>query len=89
MSTHERLIGILVSEYKLRPDQLKADARLDELGVDSLGVMELLFKIEDEFRIQVPADQVQLATVGDVVAYIDGLLEQQQASADAPPQAKP
>jgi acyl carrier protein len=87
MNTHDRLIGILASEYKLQPDQLQPAARLDELGVDSLGVMELLFKIEDEFQIQVPADQVQLATVGDVVAYIDGLLAQRD-SAEARPQAQ-
>lgn len=88
MNTYDRLIQILVSEYKLRPDQLQMDARLDTLGVDSLGVMELLFKIEDEFGIQAPADDVQLSTVGEVVGYIDSLLVR-QAEIDTRPQAQP
>lgn len=77
MSAHDRLTGLLVTEYKLRPEQLQADARLDELGVDSLGVMELLFKIEDEFQIQVPTDAVQITTIGELVTYIENLVAEQ------------
>lgn len=81
MTTFTRLKDILVSEYKLRPEALQPEARLDELGIDSLGVMELLFKIEEEFQITVPTDQVELATVSDVVAYIDRLVDEQSAGA--------
>ncbi|HVL76988.1 MAG TPA: acyl carrier protein [Noviherbaspirillum sp.] len=94
MSTYERLIGILASEYKLKPEQLQPEARLDQIGIDSLGAMELLFKIEDEFGIQVPSDQVQLATVGEVAAYIESLVAQQAPvatpqQAQQPQQARP
>ena len=57
------------------------DAALDSLGIDSLGVAELLFNIEDEFKISVPAEPVQLASVGDVARFIDGLIAAQQAPA--------
>ncbi len=78
MSTYERLQQILVADYPLLPEQLVPQARLEDLGIDSLGVMELLFQIEDAFQIQVPSQQVSLQTVHDVVTYIDELLEAQK-----------
>lgn len=79
MSTYERLQQILVADYPLLPEQLAPQARLEDLEIDSLGVMELLFQIEDAFQIQVPSHQVSLLTVQDVVNYIDELLEAQKA----------
>ncbi|MEO6986166.1 MAG: acyl carrier protein [Paralcaligenes sp.] len=78
MSTYERLQQILAADYPLLPEQLRPQARLEELGIDSLGVMELLFQIEDAFQIQVPSHQVSLLTVQDVVNYIDELLAVQK-----------
>lgn len=77
MNTNDRLVRIIADEYKLAPETLQPDARLDELGIDSLSVMELLFKIEEEFGIRVPNDQVALLTIRDVVGYVDNLIAQQ------------
>lgn len=77
MNTHDRLIRIIAEEHKLALDTLQPEARLDELGIDSLSVMELLFKIEEEFDIQVPNDQVPLVTIQDVASYVDTLIAQQ------------
>jgi hypothetical protein len=41
---------------------------------------ELLFFIEDEFKVQLPFDPVALPTLGDAVSYIDGLLAAQHAT---------
>jgi acyl carrier protein len=84
MNLHDRLVQLLIDEYKLPAEKLVPDARLDELGIDSLGVMELVFKIEDDFAIQFPSDHVALATVGDLVQYVQSLIDSQLASA-APP----
>lgn len=81
MNTHDRLAHILAGEYNLPKEKLLPEARLEDLGVDSLGVMELLFKIEDEFGIQVPTDQTELATVGDLVNYVDSLVTSQARDA--------
>lgn len=83
MTTGERLQGLLAADYDITVDQLEPDARLEDLGIDSLGLMELLFKIEDEFHIQVPTHEVALTTLDDVVVYIDGLVEAQNAGAIA------
>lgn len=73
-TTFEKLCAILVRDYKLDPDALTLDAPLEGLGIDSLGVAELLFNVEDEFKITLPPDSVQLPTIGDVVRFIDALI---------------
>lgn len=82
-STLDRLRAILVKDYQLAADAVTADAALEGLGIDSLGVAELLFNIEDEFKLTLPREPVALATVGDVAGFIDGLLAQQQAAPGA------
>lgn len=80
-TTLDRLRVLLVKDYKLEPDLLTPDAPLEALGIDSLGVAELMFNIEDEFEVSIPGDPVALATVGDVVRYIDGLVTAQHPAA--------
>ena len=82
-TTLERLRAILVKDYKLDPEKLTLDVPLEGLGIDSLGVAELLFNVEDEFRIALPPEPVQLPTVGDVVRYIDALVAAQHGAVDA------
>ncbi|HEX4023317.1 MAG TPA: phosphopantetheine-binding protein [Steroidobacteraceae bacterium] len=81
MTTLERLTDILVKHYKLDATRIAPDEPLEQLGIDSLGMVELLFFIEDEFKLQLPADAPLLATVSEAVRYIDGLL---QAGTGAP-----
>lgn len=76
-TTFEQLSAILVKEYKLTPDQLTLDAQLQDLGIDSLGIVELLWNIEDAFKIKLPSDPAGLTTLGDVVSYVDQLIAEQ------------
>lgn len=76
-STLEKLRAILVRDYKLDPELLTLDAPLEGLGIDSLGVAELLFNVEDEFKIELPPQSVNLPTLGDVVGFIDDLIAAQ------------
>ena len=73
-NTLEKLREIVARDYKIAPALLTSESLLEELGVDSLGVAELLFNIEDEFNINVPPEPVTLVTLGDVVTYIDALV---------------
>lgn len=80
-STFDRLRAILARDYKLAPEALTLDTPLESLGIDSLGVAELLFNVEDEFAIVLPPEQVQLGTLSDVVRFIDDLLVLQLTTA--------
>ena len=80
MSTLQKLQDLLIRDYALPRETVVPDAAWDSLGVDSLGMMELLFEIEKTFGIAIPNDQVELRTVGQVVAYIDRLIAEQGAA---------
>ena len=83
-TTFDRLCAILMKDYKLQAGQLTPDAPLEALGIDSLGVADLLFNIEDEFGISLPPEPVQLLTIADVACFIDELVATGQGHADAP-----
>jgi len=70
-TTFERLCAMLVKDRKLPLDRLTLDAPLEGLGIDSLGTSELLWNVEDAFKIKLPAELVDLPTLGDVVRYVD------------------
>ena len=78
-TTFERLSTILVKTFNLPPERLTLDAPLAALDIDSLGTVELLWKVEDVFKITLPAEPVELLTLADVVKYIDRLVAQPRA----------
>ena len=77
MTTLERLQKIIVKDFELNPEDLKANASLESLGLDSMSTIDLLFSIEDEFNIQVSREPVELKMIQDVVDYIDRLIAEQ------------
>jgi acyl carrier protein len=84
MTTRERLAKILVQRYKLDPALLTPDQPLGSLGIDSLGMVEMLFFIEDEFDVHLPSEGVTFGTLGEAAQYIDELIAKQKT---APPGA--
>ena len=85
--TEKRIRALLVKDFKLDPGMLTADARLDELGVDSIGMIELIFNVEDEFRLKLPEIVGPLPTFGEVVRVIDAAVADQRATAVPSPLA--
>ncbi len=67
-----RLKRILVEELDLEEDKLHPEANFEEdLDVDSLGVVELLMAMEDEFGVEIPDEEAeQITTVGEAAALI-------------------
>lgn len=68
----ERLTGVLVSELGLEEAKIKDDAHFEEdLDVDSLGVVELLMALEDEFDVKIPDEEAEsIVTVGQAVDLV-------------------
>ena len=71
-----RLNGVLVSELGLDADKIRDDAHFEEdLDVDSLGVVELLMALEDEFDIKIPDEEAEsIVTVGQAVDLVNAKL---------------
>jgi acyl carrier protein len=80
-TTFERLERILANEFEVAASVIAPTARLDSLGIDSLAVIEVIFRLEDEFKISFPQDPGELTTIGALVSAIDGLVAQQRAQA--------
>ena len=85
MTTADRIRAMLVKDFKLDPGKLTLDAPLENLGIDSIGIAELVFNLEDELGLKLPEIPAQLSTFGDVVRYIDDAVAAQGAGAGAPP----
>ncbi len=64
---------IICTQLDVEEDQVTMDASVtDNLGADSLDLVDLIMSIEDEFDIEVPdAELENLKTVGDLVRYIE------------------
>jgi acyl carrier protein len=78
MTTLERLSRILVQRYHLDPARLTAERPLNSLGLDSLGMIEMLFLIEEEFHVSLPNDGGTFSTLGEAAKYIDELVANQK-----------
>lgn len=79
-STFQTLNKILTNTFSLAPGQLTPDASLVGLNIDSLGLVELLWQIEEVFGVSLPPKPPELLTLGDVVRFIDRLVADARAS---------
>jgi acyl carrier protein len=82
-TTFERLRAILAEKFEVAPEIIDPAARMDQLGIDSLAVIEVIFQIEDEFKISIQSDPGELQTLADLVACVDRLAEEHRARASA------
>ena len=73
----EKICAMLAEALNLPLEKVTADAKIvDDLGADSLDVVELLSSLEDEYGITIPDEDVEnLVTVGDVAAEIEKLMK--------------
>ena len=73
----EKIQEMLAEELNLPVSKVAADAKIvEDLGADSLDVVELLSQLEDEFGIIIPDDEVEnLVTVADVAAQLEKLVK--------------
>ena len=68
--TFEKVKEIIVTELGLEESEIMEDTSFEALGLDSLDVVELLMAIEEEFGIEIKAEEAG-KTVSDLVNYID------------------
>ena len=68
----EKIKEILAEQLDANAEEMTMETRIDEdLGADSLDVVELLMCIEGELEVEIPDEEIEnLKTIGDVVEYI-------------------
>ncbi len=79
----ERIVEIIAKEAKLDASKLTLDTRLEELKIESLDLVQILFAIEDEFDVYVPYNDeaYKLETLRDVVDGVNRLIAEKQGEA--------
>ncbi len=84
MNIKDRVIGIIAEQAVLEPSDVKMDSTLEDLGIDSLGLVESIFAIEEEFDISVPfnANEPQesdfdISSVASIISGIETLVKEQ------------
>lgn len=73
MSTFEKVRDIVVEQLGVEADEVALDSTfIDDLGADSLDIVELIMAFEEEFNIEIPDEAAEkIKSVQDVVNYID------------------
>ena len=75
MTPYAFLAQVLSEKYDVAQEVISPEATLDELGLDSLTVVELLFDVEDEFGIEVPEERATFQTLAEAAALVDELIQ--------------
>jgi acyl carrier protein len=80
-TVRDRVVAILAEQAMLDPAQVGMDATLKDLGIDSLGLVEAIFAIEEAFDIQVPFNandpkdsEFDISTVATMVRAVESLV---------------
>lgn len=86
VSVKEQIIEIIADQAVLEPSDLTLESSIEELGLDSLGLVESVFAIEETFEISVPFNandpsksDFDISTVGSIVTAVEGLIAQKAA----------
>jgi acyl carrier protein len=84
MSVKDKVIEIIAEQAVLEPSDVKMDSTLEDLGIDSLGLVESIFAIEEAFDISVPFNaneptesDFDISSVQSIVAGIEALIKEQ------------
>jgi len=75
VTPYEFLAEALNDKYDVARDMISPEATLEELGLDSLTVVELLFDVEDEFGIEVPEERATFKTLAEAAALVEELIQ--------------
>ena len=75
MAVFDDVRDVVVEQLSVAPDAVKLDSKIiEDLGADSLDVVELVMAREEKFEVEIPdSDAEKLITINDVVTYIENL----------------
>lgn len=86
-SVKDKVIAIIAEQAVLEPGDVTPDATLADLGIDSLGLVESIFAIEEAFDIQIPFNanepeqsDFDISSVAAIIAAVEGLVAAQHGA---------
>ena len=76
MTSIELIRSFLQERTDTDPDQVTAEARLDDLGIDSFSLLELIFEFEEQWNVSIPNDTNTPETVQDLIDMVERIKQQ-------------
>ena len=74
MDTLEKVCSIVNERFELSDLDLSEDTTWEEIGADSIDLVDLIAAVEDAFGISIPDEAIEnLKSLGDVASYVDSL----------------
>ncbi len=80
-ATEEQVIAIIAEQAMLSPDEVKLTDNPEDMGLDSLALVEIVFSIEETFDVSVPfnandpaSSEFDISSVGKIVEAVKGLV---------------
>ena len=75
MAVFDDVRDVVVEQLSVAPEAVKLESKIiEDLGADSLDVVELVMALEEKFEVEIPdSDAEKLITINDVVSYIEKL----------------
>ncbi len=75
--TFDKIKELIVDQLDVEEDKVTMEANIqDDLGADSLDIVDLVMSVEDAFEVKIEDEDVEnIKTVGDIVNYIDNAAE--------------
>ena len=81
-TTFERLQQLFVAHFDYNIEELTPTTTLENLGLDSLDIIEFMFDIENEFNIRIPDREFKVTTIQDMVDALDRFISEQDSEQD-------
>ena len=75
MNSYDYIRQLLVDKHDVKPEVISPDAKLAELGLDSLSIAELMFDVSDKYGIDIPDERANFTTLGEGAALVDELVQ--------------
>ena len=81
-TTLEKLQQLFIAHFDYKIEELTATTTLENLGLDSLDIIEFMFDIENEFNIRIPDEDFKVTTVQDMVDALERFISEQDSQQD-------
>ena len=84
-TTLEKLQQLFIAHFDYKIEELTAATTLENLGLDSLDIIEFMFEIENEFNIRIPDREFEVKTIQDMIDALDRFISEQDSEQDIAP----
>lgn len=80
----ERLQQLFIARFDYKIEELAATTAFENLGLDSLDIIDFMFDIEDEFNIKIPDREFEVKTIQDMVDALNRFISEQDIRSSIP-----